>query len=212
MHNTNTWQIYLVDNSSAMARFWKHASYLLRVLVWRSLGYDDDGMELIFTNGSESLGLKPRMRKQKWYQKPGDQQPGAQKLEDFTKKMDEARPDPNGNTKTNMKASLESILGAHVKAHGDDQALKRGLTILVLTDGLWEANGEEDVDDYLTTFIKTNRSHWERSEIAPDDVNRRRPISIQFIRFGHDPKAILRLQRLDDELQHRPELADKETP
>lgn len=195
-----------------MARFWKHASYLLRILVWRSLGYDDDGMELIFTKGDSCLGLKPQVKKPKWYHKADDQKPKEQELEDFTKRMDEARPKQDGNVKTDMKASLESILGAHMKIHLDDHVMNRGLTILVLTDGLWAANDEDTVEEYLVTFIKTNKAHWERSQDAPDYVNLRRPISIQFIRFGHDPKAIARLQRLDNELQYRPELIGKEIP
>lgn len=182
-----------------MTNLWKHASYLLRILVWRSLGYDKDGMELLFTTGDPSLGLKPKQKKKQ-----------AQKLDDFTKKMDEAKPKPDGQAKTDMKASLEEILGSHMRQHREGQTMRRELTVLVLTDGLWDANDEYDVDEYLVSFIRTNKASWGWN--GPDKQSRRRPISIQFIRFGHHPKAIARLRRLDDELKNRPELSDKEIP
>lgn len=192
-------QVYLVDNASTMANFWKHATYLLRILVWRSLKFDEDGMELMFTTGKRELGLKPKGKghKQKW--------------ETFVKKMDEAKPDPDGQVKTNMKSSLGTILDDHMKYHCDGKIMTRGLTILVLTDGLWAANDDDDVDEYLATFIKTNKATrgWGTS---PEDQSRRRPIGIQFIRFGHNPDAIRRLKRLDDELQHRIELLCTDVP
>lgn len=199
-HFVNRDLVYLVDNASTMANFWKHATYLLRVLVWRSLKLDEDGMELVFTAGKPDLGLKPKGKGHK------------QKPEGFVKKMDDARPDPNGGVKTNMKASLESILGNHVKDNSVGETLTRGLTILVLTDGLWAANDDDDVDEYLANFIKTNKATrgWDGNSL--DDQIRRRPIGIQFIRFGHQPEAIRRLQRLDDELKDRVGVSDKEIP
>lgn len=196
------YQVYLVDNASTMANFWKHATYLLRVLVWRSLKLDEDGMELVFTTGKHDLGLEPKGKGRK------------QKPESFVKKMDDARPDPHGGVTTNMKVSLEMILGKHMKDNLDSQGetLKRGLTILVLTDGLWAANDDNHVDEYLANFIKTNTATRGWDGNSPDDQIRRRPIGIQFIRFGHYPEAIRRLQRLDDELKERVELLDKEIP
>lgn len=194
------YQVYLVDNASTMANFWKHATYLLRVMVWRSLKLDEDGMELVFTTGKPDLGLKPKGKGHK--QKPGD----------FVKKMDDAKPSPGGRVETNMKVSLESILGTHMKDNSHGETLTRGLTILVLTDGLWAANDDTDVDEYLANFIKTNKATRGWDGNSADDQIRRRPIGIQFIRFGHHPEAIRRLQRLDDELMHRVELFDKEIP
>ncbi|KAK7714954.1 hypothetical protein SLS63_011550 [Diaporthe eres] len=201
-HFVNRDLVYLVDNASTMANFWKHATYLLRVLVWRSLKLDEDGMELVFTTGKPDLGLEPKGKGRK------------QKPESFVKKMDDARPDPQGGVTTNMKVSLEMILGKHMKDNLDSQGetLKRGLTILVLTDGLWAANDDNHVDEYLANFIKTNTATRGWDGNSPDDQIRRRPIGIQFIRFGHYPEAIRRLQRLDDELKERVELLDKEIP
>ncbi|KAG6356312.1 hypothetical protein INS49_015699 [Diaporthe citri] len=199
-HFVNRDLVYLVDNASTMANFWKHATYLLRVMVWRSLKLDEDGMELVFTTGKPDLGLKPKGKGHK------------QKPEGFVKKMDDARPDPDGRVTTNMKVSLEMILGKHMKDNSDGDTLNRGLTILVLTDGLWAANDDTHVDEYLANFIKTNNETRGWDGNSPDVQTRRRPIGIQFVRFGHHPEAIRRLQRLDDELMHRVELFDKEIP
>lgn len=183
-----------------MASFWKHASYLLRVLVWRSLKLDEDGMELVFTTGNPDLGLKPKSKKK-------------QKLEDFTKKMQEASPKINGQPiETDMATSLGTILDPHMKLYRHGETMKRGLTILVLTDGLWEANDDHDVEDYLATFIKNNKASWGWDGSTTDDLSQRRPISIQFIRFGHHPQAIIRLKGLDDDLKNRVELQDKQIP
>lgn len=126
--------------------------------------------------------------------------------------MDEARPERDGDVKTDMEASLESILGSHLRAHRDGNVMKRGLTLLVLTDGLWKANDEDDVEEYLVTFIKTNKADWGWTGDGPDFMSQRRPVSIQFIRFGHDPNAIARLKRLDDDIKDRPGLVGKLIP
>lgn len=189
-----------------MSRFWAHASYLLKVLAWRSLGYDEDGMELKFTSGSKKNNLEPKRN---------------QEVSDFEKKMNAAKPNPNGEyVMTDMKANLALILEQHIKDNVNNQWTKgtRRLTILVLTDGLWEAmRNEEEVDNYLVEFIvnKIPDSHWELDKSTSTHLGQKsapRPISIQFIRFGHHPKAIARLDRLDNELKNRPELAGKSIP
>jgi hypothetical protein len=190
-----------------MKSFWRHASYLLKVLVWRSLGYDDNGMELRFTNDlDEKLRLVPKKK---------------QSINDFTKKMDDADPNKRKNSiyKTDMSASLSLILEDHLMKNRDGTKLKRHLTVLVLTDGLWESNAELDVDNYLLTFIKKiPEVNWEpatplKASTAREKLpSRPRPISIQFIRFGHHPEAIARLDRLDNSLKDRPELLGASIP
>lgn len=200
-------QVYLVDNASSMNSFWTHATYVLRVLVMRSLGYDDNGMELRFTNDVD----------EKWRLSPKK----SQTTEDFMKKMGDA--DPNKRkpeiSKTDMSASLSLILEAHLRKNSDGSKLKRHLTILVLTDGLWGKNREFDVDDYLITFIKKiPEESWEpdtppeASIASSKPLSRPRPISIQFVRFGYHPKAIARLHRLDNHLKDRTELLGTSIP
>ena len=190
-----------------MAKIWRHVTHLLRVLVWRSLHYDDDGMELKFTIGSDNLNLTPKK---------------SQKVEDFVKKMKAAAPKLNGD-KTDMSASLSLILERHFKhyRHDDASQMKRKLTILVLTDGLWEWNGEYDVDNYLVNCIqKIPDIQWKpepesskgKNTLGSSASPSSRPISIQFIRFGDHAKAIERLDRLDNQLKDRRELAGRFLP
>ncbi|KAI0466797.1 hypothetical protein F4859DRAFT_518845 [Xylaria cf. heliscus] len=206
-HFKNRDLVYLVDNASSMKRFWRHASYLLRVLVMRSLGYDDNGMELRFTNDAD----------EKWRLSPKRNQ----KKEDFLDRMSDANPNRHKSTvsKTDMVASLSLILEDHLRKNRDERKLKRHLTILVLTDGLWEINKELDVDNYLVTFIKRiPEENWEpetplKTSVTNDNPpSRPRPISIQFIRFGYHPNAIARLNRLDNDLKDRPELLRTSIP
>ncbi|CAJ2508546.1 Uu.00g135720.m01.CDS01 [Anthostomella pinea] len=204
-HFKNRDLLFLVDNASSMRSFWNHASYLLRILVWRSLGYDDNGMELRFTTGPEELKLAPKK---------------GQKIRDFEKKLAKANPTQvKSDEKTDMSASLSLILEDHIRQNSDGSKMKRHLTILVLTDGLWERNDEFDVDGYLVNFIKKipevdwNLDGLQRADSKGErQASRARPISIQFIRFGHHPKAIARLDRLDNQLKDRPELVGKSIP
>ncbi|KAI0206604.1 hypothetical protein F4808DRAFT_466627 [Astrocystis sublimbata] len=207
-HFTNRDLVYLVDNASSMKRFWQHATYLLKVLVMRSLGYDDNGMELRFTTDSEGkMKLTPKRN---------------QKTQDFLDKMSDARPNTLkvGISGTDMVANLSLILNEHLmKNISDGRKLKRHLTVLVLTDGLWEKNKEEDVDDELVNLIKRiPEESWEPDTPIGGFVTnekqypRPRPVSIQFIRFGHHPDAIRRLDRLDNDLKNRRELAEASIP
>lgn len=201
--SANSIQVYLVDNASSMANDWGHVTYLLRILVWRSLHYDDDGMELKFTIGPEDWDLKPKKN---------------QKVDDFVKKMEMAKPKPDGKRFTDMSASLTLILERHFQNHRDNEhsPIKRKLTILVLTDGLWERNDEDAVDNYLVNCIKKIPDDAWKPEpnggVANSGKAPSRPISIQFIRFGHNEKAIKRLDRLDNNLKDRPELAGRSLP
>ncbi|KAI0402285.1 hypothetical protein F4802DRAFT_608795 [Xylaria palmicola] len=206
-HFENRDLVYLVDNASSMRGFWRHATYLLNVLVKRSLGYDDNGMELRFTNDLE----------EKWRLSPRKNQ----RPEEFEDRMNAAGPKKRRNTitKTNMSSSLALILEDHLRKNNDGKKLMRHLTILVLTDGRWEMEHEYTVDDYLVSFIKKiPAENWEpeaprrASGSSNKPTSRPRPISIQFIRFGHHPNAIARLNRLDNNLKDRPELMRTSIP
>ncbi|KAI0104320.1 hypothetical protein GGR51DRAFT_230711 [Nemania sp. FL0031] len=133
----------------------------------------------------------------------------------FLKKMADADPNnwKNNIFKIDMSASLSLILEDHLRKNRDGEKLRRYLTILVLTDSLWELNDEYTVDDYLVTFVKRIlEERWEpetpleTSCQTNKPISHPRPISIQFIRFGHHPKAIVRLDRLDNHLKDKQEL------
>ncbi|KAI0864786.1 hypothetical protein F4860DRAFT_500983 [Xylaria cubensis] len=144
-----------------------------------------------------------------------------QKLEDFTTKMGAADPkNQKTDSKTDMAANLGLVLENHMNNNNSDgRKLKRHLTVLVLTDGLWERNEEFGVDDYLVTFVKRiPEENWEpeaplrTASTSNKSPSRPRPISIQFIRFGYHPDAMVRLNRLDNELKDRPELSGTSIP
>lgn len=185
-----------------MSNFWGRATWLLDILVRRLLKHDDNGMELRFTCGKDSLNLDPKK---------------SQKPDLFKAKMDKARPVPGSTAKTDMKANLSVILDKHIRDH---PTLQRKLLVIVLTDGIWEGMSSElEVDNYLVDVILKLNEILDSTAAPVTAKDQRaststttledRPISISFIGFGHDQKAIIRLDRLDNQLQDRPELVGK---
>lgn len=183
-----------------MANFWVDASFLLDILVRRLHKHDDNGMELRFTCGKDSLNLDPKK---------------GQKPDAFKAKMDKAQPVPSSVARTNMKANLSVILDKHIRDH---PTLERKLLVMVLTDGIWEGMCSElEVDNYLVDVIlklneildSTVDTFENKRESTSTTTLEDRPVSIQLIEFGHDQKAITRFNRLDDQLKDRPELKGK---
>jgi hypothetical protein len=74
----------------------------------------------------------------------------------------------------------------------------KSLTIIVLTDGKREGMALKplEVDDMIVRF------HERLREVAGAFLPKR-PVSISFISFGHDPNSIYRLRRLDNDLGYR---------
>ncbi|KAK8072053.1 hypothetical protein PG996_005401 [Apiospora saccharicola] len=185
-----------------MAQYWNHSRQVLDTLVWCTLEYDDDGMELHFTNHDDNLLLKPKSKK-------------VQKREHFTRKLDIAEPRLTDDVTTDMSASLACILDRHLINHSSSSGMKRNLTVFVLTDGLWERHRGNDttVDDYITNFIqKIPDPVFDSAKLTSNSAEgklRERPISVQFIRFGHDKDARDRLQRLDNDLKNREHLVGR---
>ena len=95
---------------------------------------------------------------------------------------------------TDMESRLGKILHKHItylKSFGSD---KKDLTVIILTDGMWEGMlNKRRLEDTITGFIKQSK-----------DFNsiRKRSVSIQFVQFGKDPDATRRLQFLDDDLKN----------
>lgn len=73
-------------------------------------------------------------------------------------------------------------------------------TILILTDGIWEGTNEKDVDTLITSHIKLLGLANPRDRYNAAHF---RPVTFEFIRFGHDPAGMERLRRLDDDLKER---------
>lgn len=71
---------------------------------------------------------------------------------------------------------------------------KKPKTILILTDGIWAGVPDGDVDTFIKSQIKVLRLGSSAHS---------RPVTFQFIRFGHDLAGMERLRRLDDDMKER---------
>ncbi|KAK2044196.1 hypothetical protein LZ31DRAFT_566008 [Colletotrichum somersetense] len=175
------------------------ATHLLKVLVWRSLGYDDNGMELYFTNP--------------------DTEPKAtigeslsQNLEHFTRAMKAADPNMTKSraevVDTTIIPELTRIINTYTRAKASKHP-PRKKTIIILTDGIWKGMRiEHTIDVYLrSVFNELKDLHGDLPYIQPEkrqepvDIFKIRPVTIQFVQFGDDPRATARLRRLDDDMR-----------
>jgi hypothetical protein len=74
----------------------------------------------------------------------------------------------------------------------------RPKTIIILTDGVWDnILYEGAVDDVIKSQIK--HFIWQGQD--DKELSASRPLTFQFIRFGHHPEGMIRLERLDDHLE-----------
>lgn len=190
-------QVWLIDNGSSMLPHWGEAFYLLRTLVWRSLGYDDDGMDLYFTNPD----TKERVRQNK-----------NQDVSKFEQAMNAAEPSPDRNVATNLCPKLTEIINEYV-THSPAAQKPKPKTIIVLTDGIWRG---DLTDDGIREIIETNMRSLagiNRADVLSDltptssalsELSKTRPFTIQFISFGHDEKGIDRMAALDDNSSQYP--------
>lgn len=178
-----------------MLPHWGEACFLLRVLVWRSLGYDDDGMELYFTNPDTKECVR---------------QSRDQQLSDFEKAMDDAEPLSEG-CKTNLCHKLTDIINPYV-AQSQSAKKPKAKTIIVLTDGIWQGDRSEDaIRDIIELNMRT-LAGISRAEVQSTTtqlhrlttLSRTRPFTIQFISFGHDKQGLEHMASLDDNMKEYP--------
>ena len=185
-----------------MYKHWQLVLIVAKVLVWRALRYDNDGMEMYFTR-ADTQPVLPTPN---------------QGLDVFLQAMEKAKPKHSdaGGAQTNMYPVLDRIMNDFTMQGEKNNARKK--TILVLTDGRWEAMSPDDqidkaiqtrfgplVDKYMKEVQKDLAPNCTRQDCRYEAIKRLerkncRPLTIQFIRFGHDRKAISRLNRLDNDL------------
>ncbi|KAK7911645.1 Protein kinase domain-containing protein [Apiospora marii] len=182
--------IFLVDNAPSMAQHWKQVMYWATVLLKRVMDYDDDGVEMYFSQGDRKNQVKQKRR---------------QKIAEFEKAMRSATPDPNSNP---LGYSLPFAL-QYIFMESSQKSDTKHQTIFVFTDGIWEGGNEAGVESVIKSHMK--KMGWFNSEVV-EQVQEQKPLSIEFIRFGHDPNGIERLRRLDDDLVQEgyPDLIDTE--
>ncbi|KAL9633797.1 MAG: hypothetical protein Q9204_003254 [Flavoplaca sp. TL-2023a] len=174
---------FLVDNGESMKQHWAWAKALLITLVEKAAGQDENGLDLSFTLGKEKLENKKSISS-KW-----------------EKRMREA--EPMNEARTNMKGPLNEILSEYleyVKHTWEQKRLNpkkscRKMTLIILTDGIWSGMGKNQnaVIDTIVKFVR------DLGSVVGDLVDR--PVSIEFVQFGHDPEATYRLRHLDTDLK-----------
>ena len=158
-----------------MGEFWDEAIFLLETLVMKAKGQDKDGMDLSFTAGDFELKGQTDHAK-------------------FRKALEDCQ--PRGGVHTDMAGALGNILDKHLKdlRHPFQRNHVKNLTVTVLTDGIWAGARDKDgVEKMIVSFLKELTK-----TIGPLPI---RPVSIQFIQFGNDREATIRLQRLDEDLE-----------
>jgi hypothetical protein len=172
-----------VDNSSSMAQYWSHATFAIEILAWRALGYDDDGMELYFTD--ESTGVRVKQSKD-------------QSVKDFTRAMKQAYPKHFQLYKScGIVEALQKIMTEYNNQQKFPDSKKKKKTVIVLTDGVWYGLKNPFEVEFI---IKKQLRQLQSS--GGDGIVSARPFTMEFIRFGHDLQGMERLRRLDDDLMN----------
>ncbi|KAK1528151.1 hypothetical protein CPAR01_12709 [Colletotrichum paranaense] len=200
--------VYLVDNGTSMREHWDQATFILGGLVWRSLGYDENGMELCFTNPDTNPAAHIR-------------ESPKQEVETFTDAMKLAKPSSNDkmSVETMIVPELARIINDYSRAMISRRRPKKK-TIIVLTDGVW--NGmhiPNTLDEHLKAVFQLLRDLHKDLPLrnsphnqGQEDIEKIRPITIQFVRFGTNEIGKERLRHLDDDLTNYgcPDLIDTE--
>lgn len=161
-----------------MAAHWYRATHLLKTLVMKAAGQDENGMDLTFTAGPEKLQ-------------------NQKSASEFKKKMEKA--EPRAGVHTDMRKPLGDIFSKYLEEQKGRKKYPskdiRNLTLIVLTDGIWEGmvSNKNAVHEMIVKFTK---------ELEATIGNlKHRPVSIEFIQFGNDEDATSRLRRLDNDLK-----------
>lgn len=157
-----------------MKPHWSVVATVLVTLAMKIGPLDTSGLDLFYTIGSNTSK----------YNLEGVKGWGIPKA--FKASMQGAGEEINSLYKTNMKETLEVMFDRYTDT-------SKKMTLIVLTDGLWEGCVSRDdtqalIADFLSDLkvkLKKRQSRW---------------FSIQFIYFGDDGWALARLQDLDDNM------------
>jgi hypothetical protein len=158
-----------------MTSWFAVATFVLETLAMKLAGLDEDGLDLVFTIGKDFNVANAK---------------GSKAPEKFKKAMSSARPvepmRPDWRAKTDMGSTLSKLFNDYTSQHQ-----KKGMTLIVLTDGVWEGSSKEQgIENLVAEFCGKLKS----------TTMERRKFSIEFVRFGDDPQSIAKLKRLDDDL------------
>lgn len=186
-------KIFVADNAGSMADSWPQATELLDVLVKKAKNLDENGMDLYLThtNGRPNAVLSRRKDGELIRAATPPKVDGKKDVTKFKEAMKLADSRPVPRAKTDMSLMLEFLLDKyimHIKNVGTNNAKQQ--TIIVLTDGKWEV-------DKVSEVIKRFVNKWKGLDL---DKIESRSMGIQFVQFGDDRDATLRLEYLDNEL------------
>lgn len=156
------------------------------------LGYmvkrlDKDGIDLYYFNSSErilgsknSTKLVLSVRGHKFSGVSSPENSLVKTLDAYSKKIKAFASEISAEQSHGWKSHLPL---SHFKA----PKLPAPLSVYVLTDGVWQLGGDEDLERTIRDLIKN--LHAAKCT--------RKQIGIQFIRFGNNPAGIERLNALD---------------
>jgi hypothetical protein len=154
-----------------MKPHWAVATQVLITLAMKIGPLDKDGLDLIYTIGSNYNRKEVT---------------GWAIPKTFRNSMQSSGEEINHMYKTNMKETLEKIFDRYTDT-------SKKMTLIVLTDGLWEGcANNDDVEKLIASFLtklKPRLKKWES-----------RWFSIQFVSFGENEPALDRLRNLDDNM------------
>ena len=173
--------MFVIDNADTMEPSWWEAKFLLETLLEKARGLDENGIDVMFTIGSDKDNLQ--------------NQKGKSKIMALMNNMG-ARPQKGHGNHTDMTEVLGKIFKkyiVHAKRNTHYKLPVNNLTLIVLTDGIWAGTrNKHEVSAKIVNFSK----ELERTIGSLEE----RPVSIQFIQFGYDIDATARLKALDDNL------------
>jgi hypothetical protein len=153
-------------------------TFVVETLAMLVHGLDEDGIDMHFTIGDGAYSIR----------KAKDSNTLAKGL---------LQDDCWASTElwtTDMATTLKVIYDEHLDTLGPSMKNK---TIYVLTDGKWDGlDDKSQVKTYFVQFLKDMGAKWKRFGKPMD----RHHFTIQFIQFGEDRDATIRLTELDDQL------------
>ena len=164
-------QVFVVDNAASMVQHWADATKVLVTLAMKIGPLDEDGLDLVYTIGQD-LGLQGVK--------------GWDIVKKFENSMECAGREILPRYTTNMRETLQRLFDKY-------QNMNKKMTLIILTDGLWQGCvSEGDVEKLIVRFITDLGEKLKKWET--------RWFSIQFVSFGDDEPALKRLQKLDDNM------------
>jgi hypothetical protein len=179
MISANCIKVFYVDDSTTMRPHWNQLIELSHSLAYLVKHFDSNGFDLYYTHSSESI-------RSSW------------KSTDLASNVRQQEPPKSPKRYTDIETKLGSFLddyrqrieNYHRRTSGFFHRDVKRMLVIVLTDGKWQPHSDEAIEGTLRRLASTLR----------ECKRNPKQIGVQFIRFGDDPDAQRRLDRLDNEL------------